>query len=130
MTSTTNASSLASVAGLRNGTSSPLFIATLAIASSSVEHTALEILGACKIASPAHASNGRPHNDRKFFPGIPLDPPRAGSKPSTLGSLMYTSYHFHDIFSQTFFSNMHSITRTACYMWCNYRVKPIPCHSN
>ena len=79
------ASSPASSAGRRR-TSAPKSSDILRISSSSVETTNLSMYEDFIAASIVHAIRGFPAVIRMFFLGTPLDPPRAGMRPSTLSS--------------------------------------------
>src|SRR5215470_15082199 len=71
-------SSLASVAGRRNGTSPPWLRAIAAICSLSVDTTHLAISGQSFDKRMEWAIKGNPARRAIFLPGRPREPPRAG----------------------------------------------------
>src|SRR5690606_9469258 len=77
-------SSAASSAGRMNGTSAPAACAAAAISASSVLTTTAARPGASSAASIVQAISGLPAIGRTFLRGIPLEPPRAGIRPSVL----------------------------------------------
>ena len=42
-------------------------------------------------ARAVYSSSGRPASGRIFFPGTPFEPPRAGTRPSTIAATQTTS---------------------------------------
>lgn len=76
-TSTEDASSVASSAGLNHGTNALAFRATSAIAGSSVETRMSQMSGHPTAKSMLHTIRGFPPRRRMFFPGSRFDPPRA-----------------------------------------------------
>src|SRR5258706_15980932 len=83
--------SLASSAGLRKGTSAPAAVDTKAIFSSSVVTQMQSRILLSSARRIVHSIKGRPPNERIFFPGRPLLPPRAGMSPIAVLSL-YIAY--------------------------------------
>ena len=59
------------------GVSAPYYLATVAIFSESVDTIARSIRLTTMTCSMAQAIMGFPHNEHRFLPGQPLEPPRA-----------------------------------------------------
>src|SRR5437773_1340903 len=79
------ASSLASSAGRRNGTSAPCRRASAAMASLSVDTITRVRRLASRVEATAWPTRDTRPRARKFFPGSPLEPPRAGMTANAYG---------------------------------------------
>jgi hypothetical protein len=85
--------------GLMNGTSAPYCLATSAISSESVETMTRSIRLLASACSIDHAISGLPSSRRIFFPGNPLDPPRANINAIALIFNLFHIYLFTSHFS-------------------------------
>src|SRR5205085_3371128 len=79
-------SSPASSLGRANGASAPAARATSAISSDSVETIVRSICGHMAANRSECSISGSPASGRRFFPGSPFEPARAGTTASTRGS--------------------------------------------
>src|SRR5258705_10939499 len=77
-------SSAASAAGRMNGTSSPARRPASAMSGASVLSINRSMTPESRAARAVYSSSVWPASARTFFPGTPFEPPRAGTRPSTV----------------------------------------------